>query len=42
VTITPNAIIESMTEEEVPGEMKEMINSLEHFAKHGQTSEPES
>ncbi len=33
VTITPIAIIESMTIQEVPGEMKEMITSLESFAK---------
>jgi hypothetical protein len=33
VTITPNAIIDAMTEQEVPPEMREITNSLEEFAK---------
>jgi hypothetical protein len=33
VTITPITIIESMSEQEVPQEMKEIVTSLEEFAK---------
>ncbi len=33
VTITPNAIIDAMTEQEVPSEMREIISSLGQFAK---------
>jgi len=39
ITLTPNAIIESMNELEVPIEMKEIIVSLERFAKRNQKSE---
>jgi predicted ATP-dependent endonuclease of OLD family len=38
VTITPIAIIESMFVQEMPGEMKEIIASLEEFAKAGDKS----
>ncbi len=33
VTVTPNAIIDAMTEQEVPHEMREIVSSLEQFAK---------
>jgi hypothetical protein len=34
VTVTPNAIVDAMNEEEVPSEMREIITSLEQFAKN--------